>query len=476
MGVDKYIKYVIKYNCENKRGGIKLDINKILNMNIFKVWAKFVLASIVGVVLNTIYVIVDGMFVGQGVGEVGLASLNIAWPAVTVVIGTGLMIGIGTSSIMSIHIGKEEKEEAEQCLSTAVKLILILGSIIMIIGLIFKDPILRMLGATSDTIDYAKQYFTIIYIITIPYIFSTALNPIVRADGRPDLSMMMIGIGAIINIILDYILVIKLGCGVIGAALATSISIFISMTVSLYYFIRGSSKIKIKIKKIYSKGDKKIVKEILKIGFASFAIQFSYGIIIFIQNKAVYEYAGTIGVAIYCVATYVNCLLVNTCTGIAQGVQPLIGYHYGAKKMDRMKQLIKITIFVCVIGGILFLIGLYFYGREVITTFGVEQENLEYAYKQILIYCMASPIIGIVFTMGGFYQALGKNIYANILAIGRGFVFQFIFTITLPRFIGSTGVFLSLPLADVITFGILIFMIFKEKSKEHKVGDLIETA
>ena len=427
---------------------------------------EFILASVVGVVLNTIYTVVDGIFIGQGVGEVGLAGVNIAWPAVTLIVGIGLMIGIGTSSIMAIYMGKGKNKKAEKALGTCISLIIIVGIIITILGLVFREPIIKMLGATPDTIKSAIDYYTIIFIIAIPYMFATALNPIVRTDGRPDLSMIMIGIGAVANIILDWLFVMKLGFGVKGAAIATSASIVISMTVSFYYFIMGKANIKIKRKHL--KIDKGIVKRILNIGFVSFAIQISYGIILLTQNKTMFLYGSTIDVAIYTVATYVNCFLVNTCMGIAQGLQPLIGYHYGAKKIRRMNQFVYITIAVCILGGVLVYSGIFVYGREIIRIFGVDSKNIEFAYKMILIYCIGSPIIGIIFTMSGYYQAIGKNIYANIISIGRGFVFQFIFTIVLPHFIGTTGVFLSLPLAELITFIILGVIVLIESRKNSR--------
>ena len=443
-----------------------MDINEVLNMNIFKVWSKFVVASMVGIVLNTIYTMVDGIFVGQGVGEAGLAGVNIAWPAVTLVVGIGLMIGIGTSSIIAIHMGRGHKEKAEKCLGTAIKSIIIIGSIVMILGLIFREPIIKMLGATADTIGYARDYYTIIFIISIPYIFSTALNPIVRTGGRPDLSMIMIGVGAIANIILDWLFVMKLGYGVKGAALATSASIFISMVISLLHFLKGKSNIK--IKKEYFKIDVRNLKKILKIGFVSFAVQLSYGIILLVQNRTMFAYGNTVDVAIYTVATYINCFLVNTCMGIAQGLQPLIGYHYGANKLERMKKLLYITIVICVIGGVLVYTSIVFYGREMISIFGIGSESLDFAYDKILIYCIGSPIIGTIFTMSGYFQAIGKNVYANIISIGRGFVFQFLFTLILPPFIGVTGVFLSLPLAELITLIILVYIIFVESNKRSK--------
>ncbi len=437
-----------------------MNIDQVLNANVIKVWSKFVMASVVGVVLNTIYSIVDGMFVGQGVGELGLAAVNIVWPAVTVIIGTGLMLGIGSSALIAIALGKKEVELAEKYLGTTVKAIFLMGLFIMVIGLLFRDPLLRMLGADEIIMPMAQDYFTVFYLITIPYLISTALNPIVRTDGRPDLSMMMIGIGAIANIILDYLLVMVFDYGVKGAALATSASIILSTVVSLYYFIKGSSTIK--IKKAYLRLDLSILKEICQIGFVSFAIQISYGAMIFVQNNVMYAYGSTIDVAVYTVASYINCFFVNVCTGIAQGLQPLIGYHYGANKIARMKQFLYVTIGVVILAGILVYGGIVLHGKTLVTIFGIDTANLDYGYESILLYCLGSPIIGIIFTMSGYYQAIGKNGYANALSVSRGFVFQFMLTLALPPIMGVKGVFLSLPIAEVLTLGVLALILLIE--------------
>lgn len=443
------------------RGSESVGIDHILNANIFRVWSKFVMASVVGIVLNTIYTIVDGMFVGQGVGEIGLAAVNIVWPAITIIIGTGLMLGIGASSLIAITLGKKDIETSEKYLGTTIVAAIMLGALITIIGQVFKDSILTMLGADDVVMPYAKDYFTIFYFITIPYIFSTALNPIVRTDGSPNLAMLLVGMGAVANIVLDYLLVMVFDFGIKGAALATSASIVLSTTISLHYFIKGKSTIK--IRKQHLKFDVKILKEIVKIGFVSFMIQISYGTMIFVQNNVMYAYGSNIDVAIYTVASYTNCFFVNVCTGIAQGLQPLIGYHFGANKLTRMKQFLYLSIIVSVLAGILVFIGIYSFGHQLVSIFGISSEYLEYGYQSILLYCLGSPIIGIIFTMSGYYQAVGKNIQANVLSISRGFVFQFILTLALPPLIGVSGVFLSLPIAELLTLIVLVIMLLVKR-------------
>ncbi len=438
-------------------GRERMNIDQVLNANIFRVWSKFVMASVVGIVLNTIYTIVDGMFVGQGVGEIGLAAINIVWPAITIIIGTGLMLGIGTSSLIAITLGKKDIKTSEKYLGTTMVASLLIGALIMITGLIFRDSLLNLLGADDVVMPYAQDYFTIFYCITIPYIFSTALNPIVRTDGSPNLAMIMVAVGAVANIVLDYLLVMVFKFGIKGAAVATSASIILSTIISLHYFMKGKSTIK--IRKEYLELDIKLLKEITKIGFVSFVVQLSYGIIIFVQNNVMYAYGSNIDVAIYTVASYINCFFVNICNGISQGLQPLIGYHFGANKLTRMKQFLYLSILVSIIAGILVFIGILTYGRQLVSIFGISNEHLEYGYQSILLYCLGSPVVGIIFTMSGYYQAIGQNIQANILSISRGFIFQFILTLVLPLLIGVSGVFLSLPIAECLTLLVLVVML-----------------
>ena len=220
--------------------------------------------------------------------------------------------------------------------------------------------------------------------------------------------------------------------------------------------------------------DLKILKEICSIGFVSFAIQLSYGGMIFIQNNVIYAYGTTVDIAIYTVASYINCFFVNVCTGIAQGIQPLIGYHYGANKKERMRHILYITLGVSVVAGILVYIGILLSGKTLVSTFGIDEANIQYGYESILLYCLGSPIVGIIFTMSGYYQAIGRNVYANALSVSRGFIFQFILTLALPPLMSVTGVYLSLPVAELLTVGVLGIILIIEFIKNRQNQDNLQ--
>lgn len=445
-----------------------MNIEHILSGNLFKVWSKFVSASVIGVILNTIYTMVDGIFVGQGTGEAGLAGVNLAWPAVTVILGIGLLFGSGASSLISICLGSHDKERAERLLGTVLKSLLIIGVGLMILGPLFANPIIKFLGATEETFGYTKDYFIVIYLMAIPYLLANALNPLVRADGNPHLSMLMVGAGAIGNIILDWLFVIELGMGTMGAALATGAGVIFSTIIGLWYFLSGKSHVK--FHKKYFKIDKKLLKDIFKIGFVSFMIQISIGVVILVQNVILYQYGNTADIAIFCVTGYVISLYTQLCVGMSQGMQPLIGCHYGANQIKRMHKLLQITLIASVMTSIVALLALIFYGEYFIRLYGIAENLLDLAYNRTITFCLGIPFIGIVYTMGAYYQALNRNIEANIVSIGRSFVLQILFSLTLPIFMGVEGVFYAQPFSDIgsifILIGVMLYCHMKDKNKK----------
>lgn len=444
-----------------------MNVESILKENVFKVWSHFVIASVIGVLLNALYTMVDGIFVGQGVGEAGLASINLAWPAVTVILGIGSMLGIGASSIISIHLGQKQYEEAEKTIGTVFKACLMIGAILTIVGVLSADTVVRILGATEDTFQYTKDYYIIIYLLAIPYILSTTFNPIVRADGNPRLSMFMVGIGAIGNIILDWLFVMIFGWGVKGAALATGAGILLSTLCGMYYFSYG--KANVKLKKVNFNLDRNILKSIFKIGFVSFGMQISIGIVLLIQNNIIYTYGTTTDVAIYSVAGYIISLYTQVALGIAQGMQPLIGYHYGAELFKRMKKILTITIVACFLLGVVCYSILLIWGHPIISIFGLVGTTLDIAYRRILIYCAGLPAIGIIFSMGAYYQSTMKNLQANIVTITRACVLQVLFSLILPSIMGVEGIFFSQSLADITSIFVLLIIVMIERKKTLRI-------
>ncbi|OON99817.1 MAG: MATE family efflux transporter [Epulopiscium sp. Nele67-Bin004] len=438
-----------------------MEMQYMLTTKIIPLWLKFVLPAIVGVVLNTIYIMVDGIFVGQGTGEAGLAGVNLAWPAVTIILGIGLMLGAGTTIVVSKSLGESDKDKAERTLATIVKFIVLIGAVLSVVGFMFATPITNFLGATEDTFGYTQDYFVVVYFMAIPYLFSNTLTLLVRADGNPNLSMIMVGAGAIGNIVLDWLFVLVLGLGTRGAALATGCGVILSTTIGLWYFIKGPSNLK--LKKEYFIFDTSILKEVCKIGAASLFIQLSTGIIILVQNHLLYIYGSTDYVAIFCVSGYIWALYNSICLGIGQGIQPVLAFHFGANSHERLKSLVKFTMLVSVSLGLLFLAGLFFFGEHLIGLYGISDNIMQLAYELTFIFCFGSPVLGIVHTMTCYYQATNKSSYANIISIGRGTVLQTTFAIVLSYLYGAIGVFFAQASADILAIFIVGVLALIEK-------------
>ncbi|ONI46005.1 MATE family efflux transporter [Epulopiscium sp. SCG-B10WGA-EpuloA2] len=436
----------------------------MINENIIKLWLRFVIPSIVGVVLNTVYVMVDGIFVGRGAGEAALAAVNLAWPAITIILGTGAMFGTGATILVAKTLGEQDKARAEQIFATTIKYTLCLGIIFMILGVILAEPITRLLGANADTFDFTKDYFVVIYLMAIPYLFSNSLNQLVRADGNPNLSMIMVGVGALLNVLLDWILVIELQMGTIGAALATGCGVILSTIIGLWYFTYGKSNIK--LRKEYFKFDFQIMSSTCKIGAASFFMQFSIGLLILIQNNVIYTHGTTIDIAIFCIAGYIFSLYAQIAIGITQGIQPVIAFHFGATAYQRQFKLLWITLTVTISLGIIFLVFLVLFGKDFILLYGIDPHMIDIAYQRVFIFCVGTPAVGAVYTMSSYYQAVNQSMYANVISVGRGIILQVFFAITLPIFLGVNGIFIGQAASDICALFIVITLVFISKRQK----------
>ncbi|OON93746.1 MAG: MATE family efflux transporter [Candidatus Epulonipiscioides saccharophilum] len=439
----------------------------MVNENILKLWLRFVIPSIVGVLLNTIYVMVDGIFVGQGAGEEALAAVNLAWPAVTIILGLGALLGTGATILVAKKLGENDKDSAEKIFATTIKYTFFVGLFLMLIGLLFADFITKLLGANEDTFQYTKDYFVIIYLMSIPYLFSSSLNQLVRADGNPNLSMIMVSTGAILNVILDWLLVIKFQMGTTGAALATGCGVSVSTIIGLYYFTYGKSNLK--LRKNNLKFNTHVLINTCRIGAASLFMQLSVGLIILIQNNVIYKYGNTIDVAVFCVAGYIFSIYAQIAIGIVQGIQPVIAFHFGASEFKRLKKLLTITLGVSIGLGLLFLGFLGLFGEELILLYGISESVLESAYTRIFIFSLGTPAVGVVYTMSSYYQATNKTTYASIITLGRGLFLQAFFVLTLPIFFGVNGVFFGQAASDISALFLVLGLVCLDVRKKNSI-------
>ena len=439
--------------------------NSLSTKSIGSLFLKFVIPAIIGVLVNSVYIIVDGIFIGRGVGETGLAAINILWPVMCSNMAIGMLLGVGGSALIAIKLGQNEKDEAKQILGTSVFCMILIGLIITIVGLLFLEPIMIFLGAEGEVLKLSKEYSVIIISATIMHILSTGLNPIARAEGNPKLSMNILIISAMLNAFLDWLFVMKLGYGMAGAAAATIVGMTLSGLYFLYYFFSRKSKLHIKLKHLRIKFN--ILKEICISGFVSFGMQMSLGILTFIQNNLILHYGTTTDLAMFAIVGYVATIFLEILLGIAQGTQPIIGYNYGAEKYDRVKKTLRIALIVDIVYGCIALILLFIFATSIVNIFNDNLEFVNSTAARLKMYLGSLPFLGIVITYGSYYQSIQKDLYANIISMGRSFIFLVPVSFILPKFLGVEGVFLSPLVSDTLALATTIFIGILNKRKEE---------
>ena len=451
------------------RGQARLGEEKIS-----KLLMEFSIPAIIGMVVNTLYNIVDRMYIGniKDIGGLALTGVGITMPIMTIIMAFGMLIGIGTSARISLKLGEHKREEAEKHLGNAFTLIIIASVLITIIGLVFMHKILGLFGASADTEIYAREYMQIIFFGTIFNMLSFGLNHSIRSDGSPKVAMLSMLIGAGTNIILDPIFIFVFGMGVRGAAIATVISQIVSTIWILYYFTKGKSNLK--IKREYLSLDKAIVLSIFSIGVSPFSMQIAQSIVQVLANNALKTYGGDLAIGAMTIINSVAMIFMMPIFGLNQGSQPIIGYNYGAEKYKRVKQAVKsATIVATIIVSIGWIIT-QAAPHLLISIFNRDEQLVGIASTGMRIFLLMLPVVGAQVISSNYFQSIGKAKISMFLSLLRQVILLIPCLIILPKIFGLTGVWLAGAVADglssLITLIIFFMSVRKLKDKEEIVA------
>lgn len=415
-----------------------------------KLLLKFSLPAIVGLLVNALYNIVDSIFVGQGVGDLGLAAVTVSFPIVTGFMACVMLIGMGATSLISIRLGQKRESEAEQIIGNALTLFVIIGIGLTTFGLIFIKPILLAFGASPALLPYATDYVRIILLGSGLMAIGTGMNNFIRAEGNPKMAMNTMLIGTVTNIILDYVFIFVLHWGIKGAAIATVISYGVTSTWVLYYFLSGKSMLKIRFKNLLPR--KSTVMSIAVIGFPTFILQVSNSIQQLILNRSLAHYGGDMALATIGIVMSITMFIIMPAMGISQGAQPIIGFNYGAKQHRRVKNTLILSAFSAT-----FIITIGFVVSKVIpvqlvSMFNDKPQLIEQGVHAMNIFLGFIPLVGLQMISASYFQAVGKPNQATILGLSRQ-VFIFIpILFILPYFWGLEGVWWSGPFSDIGAF------------------------
>lgn len=421
----------------------------------------------------SLYNIVDQIFIGRGIGINGNASTNVAFPLTTICVSISLFLGLGGASIYSISLGQGNKKKAADMIGNTIVLSIAFSLIFSIVVRVFVKKFMIMFGATQEVLQYAIDYTSITSIGFIPFVFSTVMSHIIRADGSPKYSMFSVLIGAAVNIILDPIFIFKFNMGISGAALATIIGQFISFFITLRYVFKFKN---ITFNRysfnLYSEN----VLKIFSLGASGGINQFSMMIVQITMNNvlsyygALSIYGGNIPLAVSGIIAKINMLIMAFIIGSGQGSQPIIGFNYGAKNYDRVIETYKLTVSITTIVALISFLIFQIFPRQVVSIFGDGSElYFQFAERYMRIYMALMIVNGIQPVSGTFFTSIGKAFKGAFIAMTRQLLFLLPLIIILPRIFGIDGIMYAGPIADGIALIVTIIFVSLEIKKIKKL-------
>lgn len=452
---------------------MKKDENILGTENIGKLIRIFSIPCIISMLVNSLYNIVDQIFIGQGVGMLGNGATNVVFPLSMIALALSLMFGDGASSFLSLKLGEKKKDEASKGVGNGIVLCIIFSILFTILTIVFLPKLLNLFGCTDNLREYALDYGKIIA-FGLPFVMvGTSLNSIIRADGSPKYSMFSMVIGAVLNIILDPIFIFKLNMGVKGAALATIISQFVTFFLNIMYLKKFKS---ITMNKDNLKLDFQTSKKVMLLGVSSFITQMSFVFVASVANNLLGKYGADtiygseIPITVLGIVMKVSQILYSIVLGIAIGAQPIFGYNYGAKKYERVKSALKIMLGISLIITTIAFILFQTIPDKLILLFGQGDSNyIHFAVLTFRIYLMLVICNGIQIPAGIFFQAIGKSSKSAILSLSRQILFLLPAMFILSSMFGLMGVLYAGAVADGIAFilssSFLLFEV-KELNKE----------
>ncbi|MDU3335863.1 MATE family efflux transporter [Paraclostridium bifermentans] len=426
---------------------------------------KYSVPAIVGMMVNALYNVVDRVFIGNipGVGPLAITGLGVTMPIMSIIIAFGTLIGVGATTNVSLKLGQGDRNKAEQIVGNAVSLSVLIGILIAIFGTIFSNKMLMVFGASKSTIGYAKDYMGIILIGAIFNIMSMMFSNLIRGDGNPKLSAAIMAAGCFMNIVLDAIFIFGFNMGIQGAALATIISQAVSTIWGLTYYLRGKSNVE--FKKINLKLDKTIIKTIFAIGMSPFAMQLANSMVQLMFNTSLKVYGGDLAIGAMATISSINMLFVMPAFGFVQGMQPIVGFNYGAKKYDRAKKTLKISLMLATVVFIVGALVIQIAPQLLVGAFNKDQELMNITVNGLRKYAFAMPIVGISIVGSNFIQSIGKAKMSMLLGLLRQVIVLIPMIMILPNFIGLNGIWLAQPTADIVSAIITGIVLVKEIKK-----------
>lgn len=438
--------------------------DELANSPILKLLIKYSTPAIIGMLVNSLYNVVDTIVVGRGVGTVAIAALTICFPIQMIILASGQTIGIGASSIVSRSLGAKKFDDAYNAAGNSFVFSLIIGLLIMAVGLPFIKPILLLFGATDKILPFASEYLKIIFWGAPFFVYAVSTNNVVRSEGSPMIAMLSMSIGCVLNIILDPIFVFVFDMGIKGVAYATIISQFASFLFLIIYYETGKSILKIKIGNI-THINLHLVKEMFSIGASAFMRNIAGSIVAIFLNNSLKIYGGELYIAIFGIINRLLMLMFMPTFGIVQGMQPIVGFNYGALKLSRVKKTVLTSLKVMTVYLLICFILSELFSKQIFMLFSTDTNLILNGIPVMRIIMIVVPFVSIQIVGTTYAQSVGKAVPALIFSMMRQILFAIPLILILPRFFNLTGIWISFPMSDLLSCIIIFFWLAKELRK-----------
>ncbi|WP_094228253.1 MATE family efflux transporter [Methanolobus psychrotolerans] len=431
------------------------SINKLL-------W-KLSTPAIIGLLVQAFYNLVDTLFVGRALGDqsvLGIAGVAVAFPLQMLIMAISIGIGVGGSSVISRMLGSKDIKKAEKTLGNVFTYTLVLSVLFQLFFFFNVDQLLNLFGATADNLLYAKEYSVVIIQGTLAFTFGFVLNNLVRAEGNSKVAMNNMIFSGVLNIFLDAILMFGFGMGVKGAALATVIAQLAGTLYLVYYYLKGKSPLKLELANFVPKFY--LIKEITVIGFGSFVMGASNSFMMLVLNNVLVIYGGDLSIAVFGVAIKLIMLILMPIIGISHGLQPIVGYNYGAENYARVNESVRTSVMVTTLFGLAGLILLSIFSGTFFSMFSTDADLISSGAYALRIMVLASPLIGLNVIGTTLFQSLGKARPSFFLSMCRQILFLIPLVILLPHYFDLSGVWMAFPIADLMAAIISMFLVWRE--------------
>lgn len=415
-----------------------------------KLLTQYAIPSIIAMTASSLYNMVDSIFIGQGVGPLAIAGLAITFPFMNLSGAFGAAIGVGSSTLISVRLGQKNYSEAQNILGNNVTLNIIIGIVFAAICLLFLEPILNFFGATEATMPYAKEYMEIILLGNVITHLYFGMNAVLRSASKPRMAMSATIFTVVVNAILDPVFIYSWGLnlGIRGAAIATILSQFLAMCWQMR--VMADDKELLHLRRGIYKLDTRLIKNIIGIGISPFSMNACACLVVIFINNALVTYGGDYAVGAYGIGNRIAFMFVMITMGINQGMQPIAGYNFGAKKYDRMMRVVMLAIVgatVVMTAG--WIVGVFF--PEIpVRLFTDDEELVSISVHGLRINMLVFPIIGYQMVVTNFFQSIGKAKISIFLSLSRQMLILLPLLILLPPYFGIDGVWAALPLSDAI--------------------------